>query len=33
MRETYVARVGYDKAHCKPSDEGKTNQWVCALTV
>jgi hypothetical protein len=26
-------RVGYDKAHCKPSDCVKTNQWVCALTL
>jgi len=22
--------VGYDKAHCEPIDEVKTNQWVCA---
>ena len=22
--------VGYDKAHCEPSDWVKTNQWVCA---
>ena len=26
-------RVGYDKAHCEPSDWVKTNQWVCALTL
>ena len=25
--------VGYDKAHCEPFDEVKTNQWVCALTL
>jgi hypothetical protein len=28
-----LTRVGYDKAHCKPSDEATTNQWVCALTL
>jgi len=22
-----------DKTHCKPFDEVKTNQWVCALTL
>ena len=25
--------VGYDKAHCEPSDWDKTNQWVCTLTL
>ena len=25
--------VGNDKAHCEPSDEVKTNQWVCALAL
>ena len=22
-----------DKAHCKPSDEVKTNQWVCTVPL
>ena len=31
--KTALQTVGYDKAHCEPSDEVKTNQWVCALTL
>jgi len=28
-----VYPIGYEKAHCKPSDEGKTIQRVCALAL
>ncbi len=28
-----VATVGYDKAHCEPFDEAKTNQWVCTFVL
>ena len=28
-----IQTLGYDKAHCEPSDEVKMNQWVCALTL
>jgi hypothetical protein len=31
--ELVFTRVGYDKAHCAPSDWVKMNQWVCALTL
>ena len=25
--------LGYDKAHCEPSDWVKSNQWVCAKAL
>ena len=28
-----IQTLGYDKAHCEPSAEVKTNQWVCAFTL
>ena len=33
LDEKPVTSVGYDKAHCEPSNEVKMNQWVCALTL
>ena len=31
--ETPIASVASDSTHCETSEEVKTNQWVCALTL
>ena len=33
VRSGPCSSLASDKTHCKPSDEVKTNQWVCALAL